>query len=273
MLRTSVTTKLGDVAKADVRVLDVRYADSKPASMKLKITLERAGGTIKGSDLPTIRGVQRAETTEIEPQTWSYDYEITDIQYRDDRNDWFALDHSIPDETPVVLDDDHNSPYVWRNGKIHRIGIDDFELLVPREKAGGHAIASADSADESREAIAPLSERLANVIRSVRLCGMHCLVILEGGSLQDDIVHGSASARSVNLDHPHLLPYLPLVLSQDAIQANPSALEALGWPRPQSGEIVLVAIDGDAKTLGAERLQVRQGKQCKRREGAGDGFP
>ena len=246
MSRSSEANKVGGLVKAVLTVLDVRYAESKPSSIKLKITLERAGGITKRSDLPKLPGVSRVESIEIEPQTWSYNYEITDIRYRDDRGDWFALDHSIPNESPATLDGDYNSPCVWRNGKVHKIGIDDIELLLPRdEPENGATGVRVEAADESREATAPLADQLANAVRSVRSCGMHCLVILES----------NGPSRIVNLNHPYLLAYLPLVLNQEGIKSNASTLETLEWPRPQPGEVVLVAIDGDAKMLGTQRLK------------------
>ncbi len=243
--RTSETTEVGNVVRAALTVLDVRYTDSRPSSIKLKITLERAGGNIKGSDLPKSARAKRLESIAIEPQTWTYNYEITDIQYRDDHGDWFALDHPIPNESPVVLDGDHNTPFVWRNGKVHKISVDDFELLVPRgESEHGATSVPIETADQRPEAVPSLTERLANAVRSIRPCGMHCLVILEG----------DAPARIVNLDHPDLIAYLPLVLTQEAIKSDAQALKALEWPRPQAGEVLLVALDGNAKLLGTQRL-------------------
>ena len=36
-----------------------------------------------------------------------------------------------------------------------------------------------------------------------------------------------------------------------------AALTGYGWPRPNPGEIVLVALDGDQKTIAAQRIATR----------------
>ena len=101
---------------------------------------------------------------------------------------------------------------------------------------------------------APLAQRLANTARNARLGGMHALAILQGDSSEK--VTRMVETISHYENQPSILAYLPLVVDDKTIQSNAATLKQLGWQLPQSGQVVLVALDGDAKLLGMERLVV-----------------
>ena len=114
--------QVDDVTRATMTVLDMHHKDSAPSFIKLKITLERAGGVIPRPDIPGINMVEKSEFIEIEPQTWEYHYDISSIVYHEDAHDgWFTLDHAIPNGSSVSLDGDHNTLYKWRDGKARPI--------------------------------------------------------------------------------------------------------------------------------------------------------
>jgi hypothetical protein len=54
-----------------------------------------------------------------------------------------------------------------------------------------------------------------------------------------------------------VLSYLTLRVDATRLAKEAAAVDRLGWPRPGAGEIVLVALDGDEKTVATERVAVK----------------
>ena len=101
---------------------------------------------------------------------------------------------------------------------------------------------------------ASLSEQVAKAARDARLSGMHVFVILQGDST--DPVTRLVETISSYDDQPSILSYLVLFVDEKMIKSNASTLGELEWQLPKAGEVMIVALDGDAKPLGTERLAV-----------------
>jgi hypothetical protein len=99
-----------------------------------------------------------------------------------------------------------------------------------------------------------LSDQLAKAARNARLNGMHVLAILQGDAT--DPVTRLVEQISRYDDQPSILSYLVLFVDEKMIKSSASTLGELEWQLPKAGEVVIVALDGDAKQLGTERLAV-----------------
>ncbi len=105
------TDGLGKAIRATLTVLEVRYAESLPSFIRLKISLELNGGVIRGSD-------------KIEPQTYDRYYEIGKIVCQEHpQNGWFTLEHAIPNGALVYVDGDRHNVYEWQNGKVSALPV------------------------------------------------------------------------------------------------------------------------------------------------------
>jgi len=126
--------------------------------------------------------------------------------------------------------------------------------FAPGEHVENRPFAEHDDAPPAKKAepAAGLAERLAKTIANVHPCRMNALVILQG----------DASAPVTKLvekledwdDHPEVLAYLPLAVSADELTASAAAVGKLVQLPPQAGEVVLVALDAEGKSLGVLRL-------------------
>ena len=84
---------------------------------------------------------------------------------------------------------------------------------------------------------------------------MHALVILKG-----DDVSKVASLTGQVLDGERagaVYSYLPLVVEPAELETESAALGRYGWPVPEPGNIALVALNGDQKTIATKRIEVR----------------
>ena len=97
-----------------------------------------------------------------------------------------------------------------------------------------------------------LAQRLAKVTRDGRLAGMQVLAIVQGDA--SDAVEKLTARISDYRDVPEVLGYLLLLVGPETIESEPAAFEQLGWQRPAAGEVVLVAVNGEGKQLGSQRL-------------------
>ena len=94
---------------------------------------------------------------------------------------------------------------------------------------------------------APLTGRVENTCRNVRGSGMHALVLLQG-----DESRNVAALADQLLDYdrsPLILKYLPVRVESQELTAEAETLKKHGWPLPAPGQVVLVALDGDQRTL------------------------
>jgi hypothetical protein len=141
-----------------------------------------------------------------------------------------------------------------RNGSYFRPVA---ELFFLADEARDNARQAVNLRDPVLRGIRPdtstsLSLQLAKAVRNARLCGMHALAIVYGQSA--DKVAQLVAAVSNYDDQPSILSYVPLFVDEKIIQSNAATLKELEWQLPRPGEVVLVALDGDGKQLGAERL-------------------
>ena len=66
-----------------------------------------------------------------------------------------------------------------------------------------------------------------------------------------------------------VLSYLTLRVDPAQLKSEAATITEYGWPKPAPGEIVLVALDGDQKTIAAQRIATNE---CRRRGGHWRGF-
>jgi hypothetical protein len=97
-----------------------------------------------------------------------------------------------------------------------------------------------------------LVERLAKAIRDGRLAGMHVLVVLEGDESRSVVrfVEGFSDYALL----PDVLHYLVLVANPKTVASETATVAQLGAECPAAGEVVLMALDGEGKQLGRQRL-------------------
>jgi len=100
--------------------------------------------------------------------------------------------------------------------------------------------------------LAPLAQRVKNLCRDVRLNGMHALVILQGDESRGVV---TATGRLLDPDRVRfVLKYLTLRVVAAQLKTEAAILAGYGWPKPAPGEIVLIALDGDQKTIVDKRV-------------------
>jgi hypothetical protein len=101
---------------------------------------------------------------------------------------------------------------------------------------------------------APLARSVGSLCRDAGPAGMRVLLILLG----DDSVNTAAAADQV-LDYERdsaVLNYLTARVGRDRLDADVATLTSNDWPRPGAGEVVLVALDGNRKTLATRRIAI-----------------
>jgi hypothetical protein len=114
---------------------------------------------------------------------------------------------------------------------------------------------------------APLAERVANTCRNVQSSGMHTLVALQG-----DDSKGVAVLTNQLLDDdrdPIIWRYLAVRVEAAELKAEAATLEKNGWPLPAPGQVVLVALDGDQRTIATKTIDATQPDAAL---AVGDGF-
>lgn len=99
----------------------------------------------------------------------------------------------------------------------------------------------------------PLTERIATAVENGRLTGLRTLVILEG----DDsklVKHVAARLQSGD-ETDAVYRYLPVAATAQQQREGAEALAARKWPRPEAGEIVMVATDDGSEAAAMVRLK------------------
>jgi len=100
---------------------------------------------------------------------------------------------------------------------------------------------------------APLADRVANTCRNVRSSGMHALVALQG-----DDSKGVVTLTNQLLDDdrdPIIWRYLAVRVEAAELKAEAATLKKYGWPVPAPGQVVLVALDGDERTIATRAIE------------------
>ena len=104
----------------------------------------------------------------------------------------------------------------------------------------------------------PLVQSVETICRNARSAGMRTLVALLGDDSGD-------AARTIDqlFDYDNertrsVLSYLTLRVDPAQLKREAAILNTYGWPKPAPGEIVLVALDGDQKTIAVQRIATNQ---------------
>ncbi|WP_010587352.1 M56 family metallopeptidase [Schlesneria paludicola] len=93
----------------------------------------------------------------------------------------------------------------------------------------------------------PLAERLASTCENVRVSHMHALLVLQG---DESPTVTELTTRLFDYDkHKFILHYLPITVPATQLPLEKPLFEDRKWPQPGAGEVVLIALDGDQKTL------------------------
>lgn len=119
--------------------------------------------------------------------------------------------------------------------------------LAATDSSGANSGASKTSQDW-------LKERLQTLTRDARLSAMRGLVVLQGDASRQvaDTVRQLLDFE----EHHEILCYLPLVISPQRFESDAATITQLGWQRPQTGEIVLLAIAGDGRQVASQRIAI-----------------
>jgi Thioredoxin-like len=103
----------------------------------------------------------------------------------------------------------------------------------------------------------PLAKEVESLCRKVGPSGMRALVALVG----DDSGDATRTVDSLfdydNERTQAVLSYLTLRVDPAQLAKEAAAVAERGWPKPAAGEVVLVALDGDQKTIAAERIALK----------------
>lgn len=103
----------------------------------------------------------------------------------------------------------------------------------------------------------PLSESVDSLCKKAGPSGMRALVALLG----DDSGDASRVVDSLFAYDDErtkaVLSYLTLRVDSTLLAKEAATVDRLGWPRPAAGEVMLVALDGDRKTVATGRIAVK----------------
>lgn len=170
-----------------------------------------------------------------------------------DRHGRFQFEH-VPANVPLQLQIQEEAGGRKRFaplGKRFFLPGENRENRRIRLAAPGSSVASASSSKGRPDW---LKDRLQSLTGDARFSAMRVLVILQGDSSR----HVSDTVRQL-LDFEaqnEILCYLPLVISPHHFQPDAATFTQLGWQRPQRGEIVLLAFDGDGRQVGSQHVAV-----------------
>jgi hypothetical protein len=113
-----------------------------------------------------------------------------------------------------------------------------------------------EQAEQPSIAKRSLADRLAGTTRMVRAAGMRLLVVLQG----DDSPRVANLTKEILDDDwrddepPPILGYLPLVVAANSTESESATIKQLGWQRPASHEVVLIATDGKGDVIATQRI-------------------
>jgi hypothetical protein len=170
-----------------------------------------------------------------------------------DRQGHFRFEH-VPANLPVQLqiqEDDGGRKRFAPLGK---------RFFLPGEKRVNTSVrlteteSSGANAGASKVRQGWLKDRLQSLTRDARLSAMRVLVVLQGdgSKTMTDTVRQLLDFEAQD----EILCYLPVVVSPQHFQSDAATLTQHGWQRPQTGEILLLAIDKDGRQIGSQRVPV-----------------
>ena len=154
----------------------------------------------------------------------------------------------VPAGVPLRLNirNDPGDPeyFLFDGDRLFQPGEDRKDDRVRPQRSGS-------SSPVARAAI-PLADRVANLCWDAHSSGLLGLVALQG-----DQTPGVVKAVDHLFDDDrvgNVLSFLTLRVDSDRLRSDAAFLAENGWPIPGPGEIVLVALDGDRKTIAARRV-------------------
>jgi hypothetical protein len=119
--------KAGTMTSVSFSILDLEFTDGKPASIKVKVVWQLAGGLLDLTRSGKV--VAKPTQAEFEPQTWEFNYQLAQFNYAPEAA-WFTLETAIPNGTPV---------------KVR--GLPSLSVVTTRGTIGGTPYTSSRSAD------------------------------------------------------------------------------------------------------------------------------
>jgi hypothetical protein len=141
--------------------------------------------------------------------------------------------------------------YIIRNGN---------RLFAPGEVRENDDLKARRFASQAASPVArpsaPLADRVANACRNVRSSGMRALIALQG-----DDSKGVATLTNQLLDDQRdrrIWRYLTVRVEATELKVEAGTLKRYGWPVPAPGKVVLVAMDGDERTIAATVIGATQ---------------
>ena len=160
-----------------------------------------------------------------------------------------AAPSNVPLQLRTRLEPDAPEEYIFDGDRLFTPG-------EAREKADLKLQRSGSSLTKPRP-VAPLSERVESLCKKVGPSGMRGLVAVMGDDSGD-------AARTVDslFDYndermKDVLGYLTLRVEPAETAKEAATIAGRGWPSPKPGEVVLVAVDGEGKTIAAETLALK----------------
>jgi len=126
--------------------------------------------------------------------------------------------------------------------------FDRERLLEPGEAREGETLRLQIPGTSAPRPAEPLAKRIETACRNARVAPMRVLVVLTGAD--GDAVR-AADAILDDEQTPDVLAFVPVRLDAEQVARDAEAIAAHGWPSPAAGEFVLVALDGEGKTVAA----------------------
>jgi hypothetical protein len=160
---------------------------------------------------------------------------------------------SVPANVPLALNI-HNGA-----GEIEYFLFDGDRLFQPGESRLDDRVKPerTESSPPNVQKMVALAESVDKICRNAGSTGLQGLVVLQGDQSQDvvqavDHWFDDDKVRSI-------LSYLTLRLKSDQWKSEAGIVAKFGWPVPGPGEIALVVLDGERKTVAAKILSTTGG--------------
>lgn len=160
----------------------------------------------------------------------------------------------VPSRTPLWLN------HRVEPGEPELFLFDRDRLLEPGEAREGETLRLRPPSTSAPRAAEPLAKRVEAASRNARVAGMRVLVVLAPSAGE---VGRAADAILDDEKTPDALDFVPVRLDAEQIAKDAGAFAAHGWPSPAAGEVVLIALDGEGKTIAAERIDPKSADACR----------
>lgn len=151
----------------------------------------------------------------------------------------------VPSLTPLRIDvmNDLGQPqyFLFDHERMFEQGeVRQGDMLRPKRTDKGNE-------PQAARRVTPLAERLASTCENVQGSHMHALVALQGDE-SESVTEVTTRLFDFDKNRP-ILHYLPITIPAAQVPFEKPFIEDRQWPQPRAGEVVLIALDGDQKTL------------------------